>query len=60
MTSFYMTSLHVNLNEAAKCVDIIPLKPGFHMIVTVGESATRRRDRLGDTSGTVALNGNIF
>ena len=25
MTSFYMTSLHVDLNEAAKCVDIIPL-----------------------------------
>ena len=24
MTSFYMTSLHVNMNEAAKCVDIIP------------------------------------
>ena len=24
MTSFYMTSLHVDLNEAAKCVDIIP------------------------------------
>ena len=25
MTSFSMTSLHVDLNEAAKCVDIIPL-----------------------------------
>ena len=25
MTSFCMTSLHVDLNEAAKCVDIIPL-----------------------------------
>ena len=25
MTSFYMTSLHVDSNEAAKCVDIIPL-----------------------------------
>ena len=25
MTSFYMTLLHVDLNEAAKCVDIIPL-----------------------------------
>ena len=25
ITSFYMTSLHVDLNEAAKCVDIIPL-----------------------------------
>ena len=25
MTSFYMTSLHVDPNEAAKCVDIIPL-----------------------------------
>ena len=25
MTPFYMTSLHVDLNEAAKCVDIIPL-----------------------------------
>ena len=24
MTSFYMTSLHVGLNEAAKCVAIIP------------------------------------
>ena len=24
MTSFYMTSLDVDLNEAAKCVDIIP------------------------------------
>ena len=24
MTSFCMTSLHVDLNEAAKCVDIIP------------------------------------
>ena len=24
MTSSYMTSLHVDLNEAAKCVDIIP------------------------------------
>ena len=24
MASFYMTSLHVDLNEAAKCVDIIP------------------------------------
>ena len=26
MTSLYMASLHVDLNEAAKCVDIIPLK----------------------------------
>ena len=25
MTSFSMTSRHVNLNEAAKCVDIIPV-----------------------------------
>ena len=25
MTSFSMTSLHVDLNEAAKCVDIIAL-----------------------------------
>ena len=25
MTSFYITSLHVDLSEAAKCVDIIPL-----------------------------------
>ena len=25
MTSFYMTSSHVDLNEAAKSVDIIPL-----------------------------------
>ena len=25
MTSFYMTSLHVDLNEAAKCFDIIRL-----------------------------------
>ena len=25
MTSFYMTSLLVDLNEAAKCFDIIPL-----------------------------------
>ena len=25
MTSFSMTSLHVDLNAAAKCVDIIPL-----------------------------------
>ena len=25
MTSFYMTSLHVDPNEAAKCVDITPL-----------------------------------
>ena len=25
MTSFSMRSLHVDLNEAAKCVDIIPL-----------------------------------
>ena len=25
MTSFSMTSLHVDLNEPAKCVDIIPL-----------------------------------
>ena len=25
MTSFYMTSLHVDLDEAAKCVDVIPL-----------------------------------
>ena len=24
MTSFYTSSLHVDLNEAAKCVDIIP------------------------------------
>ena len=24
MTSFYMTSIQVDLNEAAKCVDIIP------------------------------------
>ena len=28
MTSFYMTSLHVELNEAAKCVDIIPWAEG--------------------------------
>ena len=25
MTPFYMMSFHVDLNEAAKCVDIIPL-----------------------------------
>ena len=25
MASFYMTSLHVELNEAAKCINIIPL-----------------------------------
>ena len=27
MTSFCMTSLHVNLNETAKCVDIIDIIP---------------------------------
>ena len=41
MTSIYMTSLHVDLNEAAKSVDIIPLAP----------SHTRTKYKMATTFG---------
>ena len=40
MTSFSMTSLHVDLNEAARCVDIIP----FTLLVPlIAPSRTRTK-----------------
>ena len=54
MTSFYMTSLQVDLNEAAKCVDTIPL--------TLLASLSRLRTLLQDTkwrSYLAQLTGNL-
>ena len=45
MTSSYMMSLHVNLNEATKCVDIIPLTslPSLTHLRTLVQNMKRRR-----------------
>ena len=56
MTSFSMTSLHVDLNEAAKCVEIIPptLLASFSSLPTLVQN-----NKIARTIGLTKINRQI-
>ena len=41
MTSFYMTSLHVDLNEAAKCVDALYTTHNASLLIESSHTPTK-------------------